>query len=563
MTHDDDGIDLAALREMFLLETGELLSALEAAALAIEAHPDDRNLVETMFRAAHTIKGNARVVGLDQVAEFLHGFEDLLDEVRGGHVAPSRALTTLILKTVDVLRIAAPAAVAGETAFGADAEALKGEFARANPLARGTGDAGEAVPAAGETAPANPREGDPEDGSKRQPVHGKTIRVSIDKLDRLMDLAAEVAIARGRLTELLESETGFDRQEALEVHRESDTLSLGLQELVMKMRMIPLGPLFHEFQRIVRDLSLACGKSVRLEIAGEDVEVDARVVEHLRDPILHLIRNALHHGIEAPDIRVGAGKPATGTVALKASRSAGSVILQMEDDGAGLDRMRLLEKARANGLVGREAHLPDADLARLVFEPGFSTAEEVTEISGRGVGMDVVRRNIEQLRGTVGIESVWGRGTTVTLRVPLTLAIISGFRVVAGGETYVVPMDCVVECLNLPVDERAEGTWGVASVRDKPMPYLNLKRAFGLEGPATARENLLVIRHNDMDAGLAVDSLVGDAQTVIKPLAKLFQGIPGLAGTAIMGNGRVAFVLDVPGLLDEALKRSAEAAGEH
>jgi len=554
MAHDDELIDYSALRETFRAESLDNLTELEEAALALEERPSDPELVQTMFRAAHTVKGGARVVGADSVAELTHDLEELLVALRESRLAPSRELTTLVLKTVDALRQMVDRAVAGATQSGPDDESLRSEILAV--VAAIPSDETSPAPEMHERAVSAP---DGTEGSQRAADHTATVRVSVEKLDQLMDLVGEIAVARGRLTDMIESEADHSRADLLESHREADRSYMSLQELVMKMRMVPLGPLFREHYRTVRDLSVACGNSVRLSLSGGDVEVDTSVVEHLRDPLTHLVRNAASHGIEPWGQRVSAGKSPQGELAIRAFRDAGGVVIEVKDDGAGLDREKILARARQGGFISGESEFSEEELYRLVLEPGFSTSDQVTEISGRGVGLDVVRRNVEQLRGSVGIESRSGQGTTITLRFPLTLSIIGGFRISVGMETYVVPLESVVECIELPAWDRAPGSaFGVTQLRGRPLPFLNLRALFGLESRPAEREHVVVVQYGDMEAGLAGDHLLGEAQIVIKPVGKLFQGIPGLAGTAILGNGRVAFVLDVPGLLKQAVRLQKE-----
>ncbi|MGB8932432.1 MAG: chemotaxis protein CheA, partial [Anaeromyxobacteraceae bacterium] len=400
------------------------------------------------------------------------------------------------------------------------------------------------------------------DGAARV-AHGsaRTLRVDITKLDRMLNLAGEIAIARGRLAETLERRADLSQEEILESHRETDRLFFDLQELIMKARMVPIGPTFHQHARTVRDVAQSGGKRCDLRVEGEDVEVDTAVIEHIRDPLVHMVRNAIDHGIEAPDVRLAAGKPAQGLLVLRAFHEAGSMVIQVEDDGKGLDRGRIAAKAAALGLVADAARMTDEEMARVIFEPGFSTSERVTDISGRGVGMDVVRRNVEALRGQVAVASKPGRGTLVTVKVPLTLAIIQGFRVEVGEETFILPLDSVVECLALPPDEAGGSTaLGVTNVRGIPLPWLRLRNQFTLEGGNPGRENVVVVQNGNEMAGVVVDRLVGESQTVIKPLGSMFKNIPGVSGSSILGNGRVALILDVPGLLRETLKRAAAEA---
>jgi two-component system chemotaxis sensor kinase CheA len=318
-------------------------------------------------------------------------------------------------------------------------------------------------------------------------------------------------------------------------------LQAELQELVMRARMVPVGSLFRQYARTVRDVSVAQGKIAQLVTVGDDVELDTSAVEVLRDPLTHMIRNAVDHGLELPADRVAAGKPAVGRITLEAKHDGGSVVIRVSDDGLGLDRDRI--RARA----GSDAE-SDAEILELIFAPGFSTSETVTEISGRGVGMDVVRRAVESLRGTLAVDSRPGAGTTFTIRLPLTLAVIDGFGVAVGGETYVVPMDHVVECVELPGDLRHDGT-GVLLLRDEVVPFVRLRHHFGVAGASPDRENVLIVQHEGAKAGLAVDALHGASQTVIKPLGDYFPHVPGVAGSSILGNGRVALILDTPGIL--------------
>jgi two-component system, chemotaxis family, sensor kinase CheA len=322
--------------------------------------------------------------------------------------------------------------------------------------------------------------------------------------------------------------------------------------------MVPIGPTFRQHTRTVRDLATSSGKQARLEIEGEDVEVDTTVVNLIRDPLTHMLRNAVDHGLETPEKRQAAGKEPCGLIRLKAFHDTGNIVIQISDDGAGLNRARILEKARSRGLATK-AELSDSELFRLIFEPGFTTAEKVTDVSGRGVGMDVVRRNIEALRGTVSVESKEGAGTTLTIRLPLTLAIIEGFLVGVGLETYVLPLDVVVECVDLPESERSiTASEGMINLRGKSLPYVRLRHMFGGEIENSVREQIVVVQHHDLRAGFVVDALYGENQIVIKPLGKLFQGLPGVSGSTILGNGRVALILDVPAIVTGLSKAAPE-----
>ncbi|WP_370450791.1 chemotaxis protein CheA, partial [Corallococcus sp. CA047B] len=384
-------------------------------------------------------------------------------------------------------------------------------------------------------------------------------RMDLERLDRIVTLTAELSVARGRMTQFLAraEDSGASWEDALAQQREMDPLFEELQEEVMKVRMVPVGPLFRQHLRTVRDLARSQHKLALLELEGEDATLDTAVLDALRDPLLHLLRNALDHGIESPDERRAAGKDPRGHLRLRAYHDAGSVVVELSDDGRGIQRERVRERAREKGLVAAPERLRDDELLRLIFEPGFSTAAAVTELSGRGVGMDVVRRDIEALRGSVSVQSQEGKGTTLTLRLPLTLAVIQGFAMGVGDQVYVVPIEGVQECMEVPAEERDSGASGVLSLRGQPLPYLRLRQVFSLGGGMPARENVVVLKHPDGVVGLAVDELQGEGQRVIRPLGKLFQGIPGISGSTILGDGRVGLLLDTPSLVRRAIHREA------
>jgi two-component system chemotaxis sensor kinase CheA len=381
----------------------------------------------------------------------------------------------------------------------------------------------------------------------------RTLRVDVDALDRLLDLAGEMAVGRGRLKEALEGIPGGAAQTASEIHSEADRLHADLQELVMKARMEPLGPTFQRFARTVRDLGATLGKAVRLLIEGEDVFVDTKIIEHVRDPLTHLVRNALSHGLERPAERAARGKDPRGLVCLRAFRETGGIVIEVEDDGLGLSKERIAQKARELGLLAETEGLTEAGLLDLIFEPGFSTASAVTEVSGRGVGLDVVRRNVEALRGSVRVTSREGVGTTFTIRLPLSISIIPGFAVRAGHEIFILPLEAVLECFELPEEGlRGNDGTGVVSLRGEPLPCRRLRDRFELGGESRTRELVVVVQQDGPRRGLVVDAILGESQTVLKPLGRLFRGLPGIAGSAILGSGRIALVVDLPGLFREA-----------
>jgi two-component system, chemotaxis family, sensor kinase CheA len=549
-------LDRQALLAVFLAEAEERLSQMEEALVALEERPGDEELVQAIFRAAHTLKGNAAALGFGALAELTHVLEDLLDEVRSRALSPSAALVTLLLESVDAMRELVADAGGGLDELRPPHRALLHRLARA----RAASLAG--APPAG---PGRPRTDEVADERSAEvpglnPVT-RTLRVDVERLDRMLDLAGEIAVARGRLRDVLERE-GATVASAVEVHREADRLEAELHELVTRIRMVPVGPTFQHFSRTVRDLARTLKKQARLTVDGGDIELDMSVLEKIRDPLTHMVRNAVDHGLELPDVRAAAGKDPCGSIRISASHDAGSIVVELSDDGAGLDRGALLERGRTLGLVGRQDSPADEEIDSLIFAPGISTAETVTELSGRGVGMDVVLREIEALRGTVDVASVPGAGTRFRLRLPLTLALIDGFVVRAADEAYVIPMDAVLECVDLPADAGRDGDAGLTglmNLRGAPLPYLRLARLFRLADAKGARESVVVIRNESATAGFVVDSLVGGTQVVVKPLGALFRGIAGVAGSAILGNGRAALILDVPKLMKQVFPATAHA----
>jgi two-component system chemotaxis sensor kinase CheA len=407
--------------------------------------------------------------------------------------------------------------------------------------------AGEAPAAAGEIAAAALDAGAERSASQR---------VSARKLDRLLAVVGEIAIARGRLRGLLRA-AGAPAAAAAEADEEGDRHYEELHRLAMELRAVPVAGTFRPVRRVVRELAASVGKDVALELEGAATEADAALLERLREPLLHMVRNAVDHGIEGPEERRAAGKPERGTVWLRAAHEPGTLRIEVADDGAGLDAERILERARQAGLVAPgETPTPEA-VRQLVFEGGLSTADRVTHLSGRGVGMDVVRTQVQALRGTVHAASTPGGGTTFTLRLPLSLAIIDGFHVGVGDETYVLPLDAVRECHALPAGEDHPGrSAGVLQVHGAPLPWIRLRRWFGVQGDPARRECVVVISHEEGRAGLVVDALHGEAQTVVRPLAAQLRSARWLSGATVLGDGRVGLLLDTRELL-----RSAHASG--
>ncbi|MEE4755034.1 chemotaxis protein CheA [Pseudomonas alliivorans] len=386
---------------------------------------------------------------------------------------------------------------------------------------------------------------------------GRYVRVNADKLDELINLVGELVIASAGANLLARSCNHAPLQEA------SSTVSGLVEEILdgaLHLRMIPIGDTFNRFRRVVRDVSQELGKDIDLIISGAETELDKTVVEKIGDPLMHLLRNSMDHGIESAEARRASGKSAKGHLNLNAYHDSGSIVIEIADDGAGLNRERILEKAQERGLVASGAALTDQEIYNLIFEPGFSTAEAVTNLSGRGVGMDVVKRNITLLRGTVDLDSQPGQGTIVRIRLPLTLAIINGFLVGIDQSTYVIPLDMVQECIELDEQDRQSSRDnGYLDLRGEVLPLVYLRDHFNHEGPAARRQNVVVVRYAEHKAGLVVDDLLGEFQTVIKPLGKLFGGLRGISGSTILGSGAVALILDIPALLNQIVQLEARS----
>lgn len=578
-------IDFAALLQTFLAEARENLEAMEADLLALERAPGDPDRLHDVFRLAHTLKGDAASLGFPRLSHYAHRMEDYLEAVRSGKARLTAEATTVLLEAVDVLRGMLARAAAGAEEERPDDEAGIARLAGMLAPAAGSPSPAPAAPAKPRTTrpktaqpPAvEPRTVEPDgQATGRWPTLGPgalpeaprpTLRVAIERLDALVDRVGELGIARGRIANLL-GRPEIGKSDILELHREHDRLHAELQELVLSLRMVPIGPVFRTLERTVRDLSARRGKEVRLVYAGEEVEVDAGLAEHLRAPLAHMARNAVDHGIEAPAERRALGKEPTGTLHLSAHRDGDSLVVELADDGRGLDRAKILAKARSTGLLpshrdGAEGEdgFGGEEIDRFVLLPGFSTAESIDESSGRGVGLDVVRRTIESLRGRVELSSRPAEGATIRLRLPLALGLLDGLAVAVGDETYVVPLASVDEVIDRPT---GGGAAGVISLRGAALSHVRLRELLGVAGEPPEREQVLVVSRGggrSGSIGLGVDALLGREQIVIRPLAPLFEGLPGLAGSTILGSGEVAFVLDLASLLRPAPRAASGVVG--
>lgn len=542
------------LLEDFLLESAEHLANIEAMLLDIEQGSTSAETLNSAFRSFHTLKGLAGFLDFNVIQQVAHEVETLLDLARNGQLALKTEQIESVLAAGDYLRcwlnfISAQAAGRpAEQPPDHAALVARVQAAASNQEAESHG----AAPPDphGDATRQGPREAAQSvSGGRRE---NSTLKVDTQKLEYLVDMVGELVIAQSMLKH--NPELGLIKSPRLQ--RDLAHLSrvtADVQKTAMAMRMVPIGQLFRRMTRLVRDLCKKNGKLAELEMFGEDVELDRTIVEELADPLVHMIRNSMDHGLEDPAGREAAGKPATGRVTLKASHHSGHIVIELSDDGRGLNREKILEKAAARGLVDRDRVLTDSEVWQLIFEPGFSTAEKVSDVSGRGVGMDVVRKHIHKLRGRIDISSTPGRGTTFVLKLPLTLAIIDGLVVVVGQERFIVPIFAVREMFK-PSPEMifsVKGQAEMALVRERLLPVVRLAEQLGVE-PRSRQicDGLMIVGEcAEKQFCLLVDELAGKQEVVIKSLGETFRGVRGLAGGAILGDGRVGLILDLPSLI--------------
>jgi len=545
----------------FIVESREHLSAVELHLLALDQDPSNAEAVHAIFRGFHTIKGLAGFLALDVVQEIAHEVETVLDLVRNGKIGITPARIDVILASKDylnrwlsaleeMLRSGTQPDIDADPNLLASIRNMAEEEAPDVPEAlQVLSQAQEAVPAEAEAATGTNRP-----GAEAHSSETRSIKVDTQKLDFLVDMVGEMVIAQSLVKHDPElALTGKPRLTRKLAQLASITAEV--QRTAMAMRMVPIAGLFQKMSRLVRDLSRKTGKQVELELAGEETELDRNIVEELADPLMHMVRNAIDHGVESAKDRVAAGKDATAHVLLKAGHQAGHIVLQVTDDGRGLNPQKILAKARERGLVDETSQLSETEIFNLIFAPGFSTAEQITSVSGRGVGMDVVRKQIQKLRGRIEIQSVLGQGSTFLLKMPLTLAIIDGLLVGVGKESYVVPIYAVREMFR-PAEaalSTVENRDEMVMVRGSLLPIVRLHRCFNVEPKShELSESLLIVTEA---AGkrfcLVVDELVGKQEVVIKTLGESLRNIRGVAGGAILGDGRVGLILDPEGLFGQ------------
>jgi two-component system, chemotaxis family, sensor kinase CheA len=651
-------VDLKRFHETFFEEAFEHLATMEAGLLELETRGADPELLNTIFRAAHSIKGGSGSFGFTEIARLTHVLENVLDRLRGGRLAAEPALTALLLQATDLLK-ALVEATRGEQAATVPIDetvaALEGTLS-ADPVAAGpapvrpsagagvgtvlelhfqphagffrqgqdvflllreVAELGEvlevscdrsrlpalealdpeacclswtyrlrgvaseaairdvfmfvedacdltirAVPDAAASSAAVPTAPSGALASRR-PADASSIRVPTEKVDALINLVGELVIAQAMVSQVATGMTGerlIQIQEALGMVVRS---TRDLQERVMSIRMLPVGSVFNRFPRTVHDLALSLGKKVRLEISGADTELDKSVIERLGDPLTHLVRNSVDHGVELPEERVRCGKPEEGVVHLRAFHEGGNVVIEIADDGKGLDRDRIREKAVAQGLVRADAVLSDEDIHGLLFRPGFSTATVVTDVSGRGVGMDVVKRNVEALNGVIVVSSVPGQGSRFRIRLPLTLAILDGLSIQVGRQVFIIPLLAIAQSVR-PAPGAIKTVLGgrgeIFLLRGEQVPLLRLDRLLGIPAAVTDPYQgiVVVLESDERRFGVLVDDVLGQSQVVIKSLEENYQKVDAVMGATIMGDGRVALIMDVVELHHIATRRQDE-----
>ena len=650
----------ANIQEQFLgvfFEEGfENIEVLEAGLLQLEeggvANPE---VINTVFRAAHSIKGAAATFGFEDITSFAHGMEALLEEVRGGVRTANPDLVDLLLRSTDCLQSMLNDAQSGNKSDSSKEEVLRKELLAACTCPeRSPNKSGEApesktrweisfaphlnmmhtgndpvrifeelqalgdlkvhanldvlpsfyslvpedsflvwqaelrgsasreqlddifgwvidecdlsirsIEVTSEEGKSSERDNLEDKPVKPQPRVSNSIRVEIEKIDLLMNMIGELVITQSMLDEL-DTEVEFDKERMLQIAEGLERLARNtrdLQESVMQIRSMPISIVFNRYPRVVHDLSKRLGKKVQLKLTGESTELDKTVLEKIADPLVHLVRNSLDHGIEDPAARVAAGKEQTGTLELRAYHQGGNIVIEIRDDGAGLDCEKILSKAKMAGLVPENDTPEPEEIYPLIFEPGFSTAESVSDVSGRGVGMDVVRRNVQALGGKIDIASERGQGTTITVGLPLTLAIVEGQLIRLGLHSYIVPLTSIVE--SVQVDKscimHGVGNNSMYRLRESLIPMVSLERFLGVSMEGGVDDGLLmIVEGNRQRVGFLVDELLAQRQVVVKSLEKNYGRVDGLSGATILGNGSVAFILDIANIISLAEKSEGQ-----
>jgi two-component system chemotaxis sensor kinase CheA len=569
----------AEIANMFFAEALDHLGSIETTVLQLEQSPTDIKLLNDIFRPFHTIKGNAGALGVTRVQELAHKVEHLLDLARDGThtmgpdefdvVLRSVDVVTLLLRdlqqrlggqpgtNVEVERLAVMAAIeacfsggrrpeAAPRAVVSVAAAVETDLFTTMPAAAGApvAEPVRAGRAADEPVAASP--------GRRFDDGPAAVKVDTRKLDNLVDMVGELVIVESIIRDDPVLQSAVDERLTRNL-AQLRRITSDLQRNAMSIRMLPIRQTFQKMARLVRDLAKKNGKAVELTISGEHTELDRRVIESINDPLMHMVRNSMDHGLESPERRAAAGKPAQGSLTLSALNQGGNIVIAIADDGGGLNTGRIRDTAIAQRLISANDDLTPAAIHQLIFRPGFSTAETVTEISGRGVGLDVVRRNIEAMRGRIEIQSTPGAGTMFRITLPLTLAVVHGLLLSVGQQRFVLPTRSVRESLRPTREQvhKVQGSPRMIQVRDRLLPLIRLADRFGIDSPVRdpCEATVVVIEDGSRGVGVIVDALVGTQEVVVRPLGNQFAGVRGVSGCAILGDGRIGLILDAPGII--------------
>jgi two-component system chemotaxis sensor kinase CheA len=580
--------EMAELLESFIVETNEIYEKLGPDLLELEKNPVDKELHNRIFRAVHTVKGTSGFLGLDQMTELAHVFEDVLNKIRKGELEVTRHRMDVMFDAFDVLKELL-ARVESRNNEAMDLEVIV-ERLRVITTDAGATEQTElaaAAPAAAVSAPAaavpEPAESDEEpkeaestvlvkehehsevkekpknSETAQHPAQSKlaetTIRVDVARLDELMNLVGELVLGRNRLSQI-----NYKMNESLEgnplvkdladTSSQVDLITTELQMAVMKTRMVQIAKVFNKLPRLVRDLSRELGKNIELEMFGEETELDKSIIEEINDPLVHILRNAADHGVETPEERLKKGKEAKGKIIVKADHEGNHIVISIADDGKGIDPDKIKSKAIEKGVItqAQADEMTKREILNLIFAPGFSTAEKVSAVSGRGVGMDVVKTNITKLKGIVDIESETGQGSTIIIKLPLTLAIIQGLLVTSHGEAFAVPLNSVLEVVRVRKEDiKTVKGYEVITLRDSVLSLARLGQIFSVDHqvPKSDWLYIVVVGLAEQRLGIIVDTLLGQREVVIKSLGDYLGTIDGIAGSTILGDGKVIMILDV------------------
>ncbi len=587
--------DMKEIVEDFLVETDELLRSLDNNLVKLEGQPGDLALLNEIFRAAHTIKGTSSFLGFEQVTSLTHKMEDVLNKLRKAEMVVTAEVMDVLLASLDLLKVLIEKVRAGdneqlplEEILARLAQLQSTEPVAAVPAVSSTPETTEksAAVAANQEEPVKAStltkesfpKAEQEDTTKGQAAPKKgstdkkssadqTIRVDVDRLDSLMNLMGELVLSRNSLIQTInrfsvEDSTSGHVERLNQAAATVNYITTELQMAVMKMRMQPIGKVFSRFPRLVRDLSRDSGKQIELLMSGEETELDKSVIEEIGDPLVHIIRNSCDHGIEAPEARVAKGKPPKGTVRLGASQEGSNIVIRIQDDGKGLDIAAIRNKAIEKGLASKAEidKMADRDVFRYIFEAGFSTAKVVTDVSGRGVGMDVVRTNIEKLNGLIELESKVDQGTTISIKLPLTLAILQGLLIESDKEIFILPLSSVVETVKTSqADVSYINQRPVLRLRNEIIPVINLPHVLRNDRRGlmlAEKPYIVVIGLADQKLGINMDRFLGQEEVVIKSLGNYLGTTEGVAGATILGDGRIRLIIDLIGLFSLAKKLS-------